>query len=1081
MSRIEENHVIDNRKVVLKDELLNILSASKKANIAVGYLFISGLEVIIEPLLKVDKVRLLISNTTDKKTGEALLEIFNSKRTTCEKINEDNYVNLDSAKAIIADVGQNVKRTLERMEQTISDKRTVDILIEMIKRSQLEVRIYPKEKLHAKAYIFELRNPGVVGGVGIVGSSNLSMSGIYQNSELNLKTSNPGDVNKLLEWFDELWQEGLEFTNDFNIILSQSWAGRTYSPRELFLKAIYHESKIRFDPSSGISSSVLVKGPTLYDFQRLAVEQCLNMIDHYGGVIVGDVVGLGKTYVGIAILKYLSLTQGRPLIICPPALQSMWNEFCENYEVDALVLSRGKLQNKTNELTKFKYKSRNVVLIDESHRFKNSHPNQYQNLHQFMQERKAKAILLTATPYSNKPDDIKNQLMLFHLSEKTRIPPANETDLNRYFNLVKRKEADLPDLLRNIMIRRTRRYILAQWGQKDENDPTRRYLLIDKKRNYFPQRLMHTLTYDIDRVYHGQYEAIVSKLDETHLTLARYSPGRYLKDDFNDIDPYKDLYKSGTELVRLIRSLLLKRMESSFQAFSDSIKLYINTHKIFAAALRDNVVPIGDLSVKEMYDAADQELDRIDDKEELQKIISKIKEKKESKYVPEAFKMEALICAVEQDLETFEAIWEMIKNITHKTDDKLVKLQKFLDTQCHNKQVIIFTEFASTARYIRDHISWKDKDSVELVTSEKNPISAARRFDPEHNPPHLLLEPSTTLLITTDVLSEGVNLQAGETVINFDFHWNPIRLIQRVGRVDRIGSKHDFISVCNFLPDPTIEKDLGIEKSVDAKISEIQRVIGEDYPVLKEDEKINEQDLYAIYHGNDEILDKDDDESSLSIKFDHILTYMREHDPKQWEELRHRPYGIRSSSTTKKGKLLIVCEGRTIKSGTVTIHYLVHSTTKIERIESLRALHIMEQAQDKTGSLPDNYDEFVKVGWQQFLKDIKQIQTSDNPGFNSKAQRNVMHKLMLIARKPGTRSKFKILDKLLESFAASIPKGSLQSTIAKIDLNSNDDEFIDTLTDIYYRFGLQDNASPDNQKFGVPRILYSEYVSDDIV
>lgn len=1081
MSRIEENHVIDNRKVVLKDELISILANSKKANIAVGYLFISGLEVIIEPLLKVDKVRLLISNTTDKRTSEALLEIFNSKRVTCEKIDEDSYVNLDSEKAIIVDTGQNVKRTLERMEQTSSDKQTVEVLIEMIRRSQLEVRVYPKEKLHAKAYIFELKNSAVVGGVGIVGSSNLSMSGIHHNSELNLKTSNPGDVNKLLEWFDDLWQEGLEFTNEFNIILGQSWAGRTYSPYELFLKAIYHESKIRVDPNLDVNSFVLAKGPKLYEFQRLAVEQCLNMIDHYGGVIVGDVVGLGKTYVGIAILQHLSQAQGRPLIICPPALESMWIEFCDNYEVDALVISRGKLQNKSNELTKFKYKSRNIVLIDESHRFKNSHPNQYQNLHQFMQERKAKAILLTATPYSNKAEDIKNQLMLFHSSEKTRIPPANVTDLNRYFTLVKKGNADLTDLLRNIMIRRTRRYILEQWGEKDENDPARRYLVIGNKRNYFPQRLMNTLTYDINRVYDGQYEAIVGKLDKAHLTLARYSPGRYLKDEFNEMDPYKDLYKSGTELVRLIRSLLLKRMESSFQAFSDSIKLYINTHKIFAAALRDNIVPIGDLSVKEMYDAADQELDRIDDKEELEKIISKIREKKESKYAPEAFKMKELIHAVEDDLETFEDIRKLIANITHKTDDKLIQLQQFLNTRCQNKHVIIFTEYASTAKYIYDHISWPDRNSVELVTSEKNPISAARRFDPENNPSSRPSEPSINLLITTDVLSEGVNLQAGEVVINFDFHWNPIRLIQRVGRVDRIGSKHDYINVCNFLPDPTIEKDLGIEKSVDAKISEIQRVIGEDYPVLKVDEKINEQDLYAIYSGNEDILDKEDVEALLTVKFDHILTHLRADDPKQWGELRQWPYGIRSSSTTKKGKLLIVCESSTIKSGTVTIRYLVHSNSKIERIEPRQALHIMEQVQDQTGCLPDNYDELVKAGWQQFLKDIKQIQTSDNAGGNSKVQKNVMHKLMLIAQKPRATSKFKLLHKLLESFRISIPKGPISSALAQINLNSDDDEFIETLTEIYYRYGLQKTTFPDEQKFGVPRILYSEYVGDEIV
>ena len=217
------------------------------------------------------------------------------------------------------------------------------------------------------------------------------------------------------------------------------------------------------------------------------------MFELYGGMIIGDVVGLGKTYVGTALLKYLQREEYRPLIICPPALEPMWEGFCTDYEVDAKILSRGKLSQDSFELYQdYRYKDRDLVLIDESHHFRNDDSRQYENLHQFMQARDAKAILLTATPYSNNAKDIKNQIMLFHQTSKTFIPPANETDLDKYFIQIKKKNADLTDLLRNIMIRRTRRYVLNQWGKEDENG--RKYLQIGNQNKYFPQRKMKTET-----------------------------------------------------------------------------------------------------------------------------------------------------------------------------------------------------------------------------------------------------------------------------------------------------------------------------------------------------------------------------------------------------------------------------------------------------------------------------------------------------------------------------------------------------------------------------------------------------------
>ena len=210
------------------------------------------------------------------------------------------------------------------MSQTVEDKTVVELLIEMMKTKQLEVRVYPKEKLHAKAYIFQPTDTDFTQGMGIVGSSNLSLAGISHNSELNLKTYNPSDVNQLLNWFNELWDDGLEFTEDFNLILKNSWAGRIYSSHELFLKAAYLEYKNKLEEQHEIDPIWGTTFPKLFSFQKNAVDQGLTMFEMYGGVIIGDVVGLGKTYVGTALLKYLQLQDHRPLIICPPQLVLMW-------------------------------------------------------------------------------------------------------------------------------------------------------------------------------------------------------------------------------------------------------------------------------------------------------------------------------------------------------------------------------------------------------------------------------------------------------------------------------------------------------------------------------------------------------------------------------------------------------------------------------------------------------------------------------------------------------------------------------------------------------------------------------------
>jgi len=1087
--RLTEDNVIDNKKIILKDELQKILPKSSKVSIAVGYFFISGVSPIIKQLKGLEKIRLLISNTTDKLTAETLIEGFKSMREVCSEIDKRNFVNDLRKTQVLTDSKLHIKKSIEFMNQTSDDKDVITTLIEMMKNKQLEVRVYPKEKLHAKAYIFELKDSDL-GGVGIVGSSNLSLSGILQNSELNLKTKHNPDINKLLEWFDELWKDGLEFTEDFNVILADSWAGRVYSPYELYLKAAYHEVREKLEGQHTIDPIFGSTFPRLFDFQRTAVDYGLTMFEMYGGVIIGDVVGLGKTYIGTALLKYLQMQGYRPLIVCPPHLKPMWEKFTEDYEVDAKILSRGVLSQSDFELfQQFRFKDRDLVLVDESHHFRNKGTRQYENLHQFMQARDAKAILLTATPYANKPDDIKNQIMLFHSSPETSIPPANETDLDRYFRLVNNGKADLVDLLRNVMIRRTRRYVLKQWGKTDENDPTRKYLLVGKERKYFPNRNMKTTRYNIDKVYQRKYDSIVDRLDQEHLSLARYSPGLYLKKEYLEKTPYTDLKTTGPKLVALIRHLLLKRMESSLQAFQDSIGVYINTHKIFLNLLDQGIIPIGDIVAKEMYEIAREEPDFIDDPEEIKKlgdnISREITEKGETKYDINAFEIGKMRDDIEKDLETFEEISGLIQRLTYKTDDKLLTLQKLLENEYLGKKVLIFTEFASTAKYLFDvfnkNLKWKG-NMEQVDASTDNAIQIARRFDPENNPGYDEIKKSdeVNLLISTDILSEGVNLQAGQVIINYDFHWNPVRLIQRAGRVDRIGSKHDVIDVINFLPDPKIEEDLGLETSVSYKIDEIQKIIGEDYKILKEDESINEQDIYAIYKSDESILDREDSDLLEPSEFERILTDIQINNPKFWEEFKKIPDGIRSS--TKKfsnGKLLMTCESESA-SGRIRKYYLISTDKKTREVAPREALTLLRSEDKEVHPSYAEYDELVSVGWKRFLSDLEQVRAKEVSGPNiTTTQKWIIERLLKMVKQNEFSEEKDKIETLRKVFSKSITMSAVNRELNKIrKSNPADAHLLSILMDIYRNFELQKKSDEIESEYSSPRILYSRFIGE---
>jgi len=505
-------NIIDNSKGNDLAKYLNsVLPSCKSGKFAIGYFFISGLDVIIENVKHLKELRILISNTTDQRTAETLIQGFKRLQEVKEKLEPDKYQSKEDVAKVLQTTKDNLKESLEKMKQNDSEENVVNILLDLMspEKKIIKVKVFTKEKLHAKAYLLNAKDGSDFkkftrsDGYGVVGSSNLSVAGLQHSSELNLVTLQGQDYIDLSKWFDKLWDEAEEFTEDFKYILGNSWAGKTFSPYDVYMKGMYHEMKERL----GAESDKMINpfgtiGPHLFDYQLQAVHQSVRLLEKYRGIIIADVVGLGKTFVATGVLKILQMTEGLvPLIICPPILKPMWKDVLDTYQIHAEFLSRGILSRTDYNLSEdFHLAQHSLIIIDESHHFRHSNSNQYVNLKKYLDmDEDRKVILITATPLGTSMDDIFNQIELFHKTDTLTIP-VGTTSFKQFKKGVEDKKYDIKDLLKQIMIRRTRKYILDTYGQKDKKS-NRKFILNPKtnEKIFFPDRKLQTMRYDVQK------------------------------------------------------------------------------------------------------------------------------------------------------------------------------------------------------------------------------------------------------------------------------------------------------------------------------------------------------------------------------------------------------------------------------------------------------------------------------------------------------------------------------------------------------------------------------------------------------
>lgn len=1059
--------VIDNENVILLDQLKQHLPNTNRASIAVGYFFISGFAEIMNSFSNIESsnnpnhvIRLLISPTTNKLTAEALL----ASNESLEYVQRKTSSSIKNGREIVI---QQVRNSLGHMPQSQKDQEAVTKLINLVRKKKLQIRVYAKERLHAKAYIFELDNHQLP-RMSIVGSSNLSISGIRENTELNLRTNVDNDSVKLLAWFDRHWEESEEFTEEMASIMDDSWV-KSRMPQEVYQKAALHEhgtlDEIEVEESEHLK---------LFDFQKMAVKNALSKINEYGGVIVADVVGTGKSYIGSMLLKHLQeKNRSKPLIICPPHLIGMWKEYMREFGVNADVLSRHKIGMDDNLLKQ--YTNCDVVLVDESHNFRNKN-NAYNALYSFMEQQPDDSciIMLTATPISNGVDDLKNQLKLFPADTILNIPALGNMNLDEYFkgaeqqhHLTPEGEEKIRELLRHVLIRRTRKHIQDNYAKKDGD---RYYLESESERKYFPKRrLDNPQEYDIDMVYQNAFERIQEYV--ASLKLARYTPGKYIREEYQDTThpqykKYNELATSMNSLTGIVRTTLLKRMESSIAAFYSSVKNFAKGSDKFLDYLKDGIVPIGKDYQDSIYKSIMSDVD-ID------------YELSQSVYDIEAFYVDQWKADIINDIAIFESMLKLLPNEKkfHKYDDKLHVLHGILESRSGQK-ILLFTESLKTAVYVYDYLEKNMPGTkighIDSLKSPRTKKTLVNRFDPINNNASIPPEGQLDILISTDVLSEGVNLQAGRIVINYDFHWNPVRLIQRVGRIDRIGSEHHTVDVINFLPTSKIEQHLGLKERVANKIETIRKIIGHDQKILEESEKIDKNAVIDIYSGQDSVLDDTPDGILDVIQTASELDAEKiRGDDKLKEKIESLPLGIRSA--TGSGRLLVACEADEkilldddiIKTKTFRRYYSVEDDNITKMTASLFLKYLGYDSKKNKIQIDSSYGNMLNYAWRAFTRDVKDEQARKQ---TSKIQKYFERKLRDMAedRLLGRRAKV-LIPKITQMIVTNRqPYRSLSHLRKKINKDGLDDRAIlEQLESIFKK------AYGYSREIGRPRILYS--------
>lgn len=901
--------IFDNIDIHLGGHLVETFEASDRMDAAVGYFNLRGWKLFGDVIATREAgddpiVRVLVGMTQVDTEDQVIDHLQN----TLEGVEEKDQIDREIAIARRQQAKLKFRTQLMRGVPNESDQRALRDLRTQLDDGRVKIKLFTRRPLHGKTYLChrkDINNPII----GFVGSSNLTVAGLSQNYELNVDVMDSDGATKLDGWFEARWKDTftIDITSDVIEVIDESWASEELlSPYEVYLKVCWHLSR---DVREGLVEYSLPPAMRnqLLAYQESAVKTLSRRIMTRGGAMLGDVVGLGKTITAIAVALLLNESEGyRSLVICPKNLMSMWQEYLDAYDIPGRVVPYSMAPKLLPNLGRHQF-----VIIDESHTMRNDTRQDYEAIHSYIRTFDSKVLLLTATPFNIRFRDVGNQLGLY-------IEPDDDLGLQPLAAIAKDsgfvdrvdgkvstldafKRSEEPDdwkrLMSEHLIRRTRSFVKNNYAKKDEKGVE--YLEFSNGTRFtFPTRIPKPVEHSFGQSDPAAIMASDATLDAIDsLNLPRYNLAHYIKKGVQLTAGEKDiverLERSSGHLLGFVRSGLYKRLSSCGYSFEVSLNRHIARNELYIYAIEEELeLPLGTLldpmlttaEVDVDADDADAELDE-DVTEEAEvlggKLGYEVLKKTKPKHVrwvrPTLFS-DRLLDDMKADTKALRDLMATFGTWTQDVDSKLDELVKLVTETHPDDKVLIFTEYKDTADYVARSLTERGVENVGLATGETgNPTDVARRFSPVSNSIHsatlgeselnklIAPEKEIRVLISTDVLSEGQNLQDAHIVVNYDLPWAIIRLIQRAGRVDRVGQKSDEVVIYSFFHE-NVENVLNLRARIAQRLHANAEVFGSDEIFFgsAEETKVIED----LYKGllDDTLVDNDVDASSLAYE-----------------------------------------------------------------------------------------------------------------------------------------------------------------------------------------------------------------------
>lgn len=862
----------------LQDRFSTLIRASKYFDVLVGYFYTSGFHAIYPALEDTDRIRILIGISTNRETFDLIQKVQSHKET------RDEFC--------IA-----VKEEMELSENKLHVETGVKKFLDWLKSGKLEIRAYPEEKIHSKLYVMGFKEDQMDMGRVITGSSNFTRNGLIENLEFNVELKNRSDYEFAKNKFEELWAKGVDVSDKYiETIQNDTWLREDISPYELYLKFLYEYFKEEINEEA-LDHRYRPENFKELKYQDHAVINARKIVDEYGGVFLSDVVGLGKTFMGTMLCQELNR---RVLVLAPPHLidednPGSWENAFRTFGFRARDYTCRSIGILDRLINKQEHQDFDVVLIDEAHRFRSEQTETYAKLAEIC--RGKKVILVTATPYNNTPSDLLAQIKLFQKTRQSTIP--NLPDLEGFFKSLERKLKGLDRqtnkeeyiattkenaalirdrVLKHLMVRRTRKEISEYYG----DDLKQQGMSFPEVAE--PEPIFYEFNPEEDRIFFRTIELITQDFK-----YARYTPMLHHKGSITAIERL-----SQQNMMKFMKMLLIKRLESSFFAFTQTLSRFILSYDRFIQELEEGTVYVSAKHTHKIFEYLERE--------DIDAVDRLIEEEKAEKYPAEEFDKE-----LKQDLisdrHILQEISDMWKMVTR--DPKVLAFKEALKKQApiHNGKSIIFTESKETADYLQNQLQEEFEGQIVCFTGSN---SAADREDVlanfDANAKHS--KDDYKLLITTDVLAEGANLHRANVVINYDIPWNPTRIMQRVGRINRVDTKHDKIYTYTFFPTDQSNNQIKLKEAAEAKIAAFISLLGADARLLTESEEVEAHSLFSQLLSKDSIEGEDDPESEL--KYLQEIRLIRDANPSLFEKIKRLPKKARTARSSSDGKSSLI-------------------------------------------------------------------------------------------------------------------------------------------------------------------------------